>query len=66
MTILVDANLTLFWVEFLQAASIEAVHWSSAGNGDAPDADLLEWALEHDAAILTGDGISPRCLRYAG
>jgi predicted nuclease of predicted toxin-antitoxin system len=56
MTILVDANLTPFWVEFLQSAGIEAVHWWSAGSGDAPDAELLEWAEERDAAILTGDG----------
>jgi predicted nuclease of predicted toxin-antitoxin system len=26
------------------------------GNGDAPDVELLEWAVEHDAVILTGDG----------
>ena len=56
MTILVDANLTPFWVEYLQAAGIDAVHWWSTGKGDAPDAELLEWALEYDAAILTGDG----------
>jgi predicted nuclease of predicted toxin-antitoxin system len=56
MTILVDANLTPFWVEFLESAGVEAVHWWHAGRGDAPDAELLEWALEHDAAILTGDG----------
>ena len=55
MTILVDANLTPFWVEFLQSAGIEAVHWWSAGSGDAPDAELLEWAEERDAAILTGE-----------
>jgi len=56
MTILVDANLTPFWVEFLQLAGVEAVHWSGVGKGDAPDAELLEWATERDAAILTGDG----------
>jgi predicted nuclease of predicted toxin-antitoxin system len=56
MTILVDANLTPFWVEYLQLAGIEAVHWWSVGKGDASDAELLEWAVEHDAAILTGDG----------
>jgi predicted nuclease of predicted toxin-antitoxin system len=56
MTILVDANLTPFWVEYLQLAGIEATHWWSVGKGDAPDAELLEWAVERDAAILTGDG----------
>jgi predicted nuclease of predicted toxin-antitoxin system len=56
MTILVDANLTPFWVEYLQSAGIEAVHWWSVGKGDAPDSELLEWAQERDAAILTSDG----------
>jgi predicted nuclease of predicted toxin-antitoxin system len=56
MNILVDANLTPFWVDFLQTAGIEAVHWQSVGKGDAPDAELLDWAVEHNATILTGDG----------
>ena len=56
MTVLVDANLTPRWVEYLQSAGIEAVHWWSVGVGDAPDAELLEWAVERDAAILTADG----------
>jgi predicted nuclease of predicted toxin-antitoxin system len=56
MTILVDANPTPFWAEYLQSAGIEAVHWWSVGKGDAPDAELLERAVERDAAILTGDG----------
>jgi predicted nuclease of predicted toxin-antitoxin system len=66
MTVLVDANLTPFWVEFLQAAGIEAVHWWSVGKGDAPDAKLLEWALEHEAAILTGDGDFSQMLALRG
>jgi predicted nuclease of predicted toxin-antitoxin system len=32
------------------------VHWWSVGKGDAPDAELLEWAAERDAVILTGNG----------
>jgi predicted nuclease of predicted toxin-antitoxin system len=54
--ILVDANLTPFWVEFLQSAGIEAVHWWRVGRGDAPDSELLEWAFAASAVILTGDG----------
>jgi predicted nuclease of predicted toxin-antitoxin system len=56
MKVLVDANLTPFWVDFLQSAGVEAVHWWKVGSGDARDEELLEWAVEHDAAILTGDG----------
>jgi predicted nuclease of predicted toxin-antitoxin system len=54
--ILIDANLTPFWVGFLRSAGIESVHWSTVGKGDAPDSDLLHWAVEHDAIILTNDG----------
>ena len=56
MKVLVDANLTPFWVDFLQSEGVEAVHWWKVGRGDAPDTELLEWAVEHDAAILTSDG----------
>jgi predicted nuclease of predicted toxin-antitoxin system len=52
----VDANLTPFWVEFLQSSGIAAVHWCSFGKGDAPDTELLNWAIDHDAAIFTADG----------
>jgi predicted nuclease of predicted toxin-antitoxin system len=66
MTILVDANLTPRWVDFLQTAGIEAVHWWSVGAGDAPDAELLEWALGHDAIILTCDGDFSQMLALRG
>lgn len=66
MTILVDANLTPRWVEFLQTAGIEAVHWWTVGAGDAPDAELLEWALERNAIILTGDGDFSQMLALRG
>jgi len=46
MTVLVDSNLTPFWVEFLQSESIDAVHWWRIGKGDAPDDELLAWAVE--------------------
>ena len=62
MPILVDANLTPFWVEFLQSAGIEAVHWCSFGKGVAPDSELLNWAIEHDAVIFTADGDFPQML----
>ncbi|MGD0734100.1 MAG: DUF5615 family PIN-like protein [Terracidiphilus sp.] len=55
MKILVDANLPPSWVAFLQSAGIDAVHWWGIGKGDAPDSELLDWASERNAAILTGD-----------
>jgi predicted nuclease of predicted toxin-antitoxin system len=64
MKILIDANLTPFWVDFLHSAGIESVHWWSVGKGDAPDTELLEWATEHDAAILTSDGDFSQLLAF--
>src|SRR5271165_4704887 len=55
MRVLIDSNLTPHWVEFLKSVDIDAVHWWSVGKGDAPDAELLDWAIEQDAAILTSD-----------
>jgi len=66
MKILVDANLTPFWVDFLHSAGIEAVHWWSIGKGDAPDTELLEWATEHDVAVLTSDGDFSQLLALRG
>jgi predicted nuclease of predicted toxin-antitoxin system len=64
--ILVDANLTPFWVPFLQSSDIEANHWWKVGKGDAPDTELLQWAIEHNAIILTGDGDFSQLLALRG
>jgi predicted nuclease of predicted toxin-antitoxin system len=64
--ILIDANLSPSWVQFLQTAQIEAVHWWRLGRGDAPDSELLEWAIERDAIILTGDGDFSQLLALRG
>jgi predicted nuclease of predicted toxin-antitoxin system len=54
--ILIDSNLTPFWVEFLRSEGIDSVHWWTVGKGDAPDTDLMDWAGARNAIILTGDG----------
>jgi len=55
MKILVDMNLSPRWVEFLTAAGFECSHWSRIGQIDAPDAELMRWAAEHDHVVLTSD-----------
>jgi predicted nuclease of predicted toxin-antitoxin system len=64
--ILVDANLTPFWIPFLQSSGIEANHWWKIGRGDAPDTELLQWAIDHDAVILTGYGDFSQLLALRG
>ena len=37
MRLLVDMNLSPFWVPFLTAQGYQAVHWSTVGAANAPD-----------------------------
>lgn len=55
MNLLIDMNLTPTWVEFLEEHNHSATHWSSVGRNDAPDTDLLAYARQHQAVILTQD-----------
>jgi predicted nuclease of predicted toxin-antitoxin system len=48
-------NLSPAWSAKLQAAGLEAVHWSSIGAADAADGVLFEWAAANGAVILTHD-----------
>jgi predicted nuclease of predicted toxin-antitoxin system len=55
MNLVVDMNLSPRWVGFLREHGIEAVHWSSIGAGDAPDATIMAYAAENAAIVLTHD-----------
>jgi len=55
MLLLVDMNLSPDWVEFLQQAGHQAIHWSQVGQLDAPDEELLRHAKSIGAAVLTHD-----------
>lgn len=55
MKILLDMNLSPSWVEFLSNHGIEAVHWSSVGDGRSSDSQILKWAEDRDFAVFTHD-----------
>lgn len=55
MKFLVDMNLSPGWIDFLVNSGFEAVHWSSIGRGDEPDAALMRWAADHRHVVLTAD-----------
>ncbi|HEX4407700.1 MAG TPA: DUF5615 family PIN-like protein [Xanthobacteraceae bacterium] len=55
MKILVDMNLSPRWVDYLVASGFEAVHWSQIGARDAPDIEVMQWAVDNDAVVLTSD-----------
>lgn len=48
-------NLSLEWLGHIEGAGYEAVHWSKIGRDDAPDAEIMAWAVAHDHVVLTGD-----------
>jgi predicted nuclease of predicted toxin-antitoxin system len=53
--IAVDMNLSPIWVDYLHAAGIEAVHWSSLGEATAPDREIMAHAREHGYVVFTHD-----------
>jgi predicted nuclease of predicted toxin-antitoxin system len=55
VTIVVDNCLPLSWVEFLRHGGHTARHWRELGPPNAPDADILRWAVQNQAVVLTQD-----------
>jgi predicted nuclease of predicted toxin-antitoxin system len=55
MKVLIDMNLSPDWTDFLTINRIESVHWSAIGKADAPDADIVEYALQFHYIVLTQD-----------
>lgn len=55
MRILIDMNLSPDWVAVFQVAGIEAVHWSTIGQANAPDTVIFAYALQHKYVVFTHD-----------
>jgi len=55
MNILIDMNLTPRWVDVLDHAGFTAVHWSTIGSMDAPDREIMTYAIENQQVIFTHD-----------
>ena len=55
MKILVDMNLSPSWVQALEDQGITAIHWSSVGDGSAPDFEVMTWARDNDYVVFTND-----------
>jgi len=53
--VLVDMNLSPEWVGCITGAGFEAVHWSTIGAGNAPDAVLMRWARDNEHVVFTHD-----------
>lgn len=55
MKLLVDMNLSPRWPEWLAEAGMEAVHWSGVGAIDAPDGEIMEYAVQNGYVVFTQD-----------
>jgi predicted nuclease of predicted toxin-antitoxin system len=55
LSILIDMNLSVEWVQLLEQAGWSAVHWSSAGAIDADDQEVMSWATAHKHIVFTHD-----------
>jgi predicted nuclease of predicted toxin-antitoxin system len=55
MRLVVDVNLAPTWADRLRASGHDAQHWSGIGALDAADSEILTWATEHRAVVLTCD-----------
>jgi predicted nuclease of predicted toxin-antitoxin system len=53
--LLIDANLSPLWVEFLEKRGFGAIHWYSVGIKNAPDPEIMRYAAEQGYVILTRD-----------
>ena len=55
MKLVIDVNLAPAWADRLRASGHEAQHWSEIGALNATDSEILAWAAEHGAVVLTCD-----------
>ncbi len=55
MKLLLDMNLSPSWVDFLENAGFQSVHWSNIGSHDAPDKEIMTWAKANGYVVFTHD-----------
>ena len=65
MRLLIDMNLTPRWVQFLEDAGHEVVHWSPVGAGTAKDSEICDYARRHAYVLLTNDLDFPQILAHS-
>ncbi len=55
MKILIDMNLSTKWSSALQSFGLESVHWSDVGAVNAPDVEIVDYAVAKGYTVLTQD-----------
>jgi predicted nuclease of predicted toxin-antitoxin system len=55
MKLLVDMNLSPRWIKFLNDSEIPAIHWSTVGQPNASDHEIMVYAAVNNYIVLTHD-----------
>ena len=55
MKLLVDMNLSPRWTGLLNSSGMDAVHWSMVGENNAPDTEIMAYAIKNNCIVVTHD-----------
>jgi predicted nuclease of predicted toxin-antitoxin system len=55
LTVVIDNCLPVSWAAFLQGLDHNARHWRELGPPNAPDTQIMAWAQQNNAVVLTHD-----------
>ena len=55
LRLLIDMNLSPEWVQVLRKHGWQAVHWSSVGDPQDSDEEIMDWAVTHQHVVFTHD-----------
>jgi predicted nuclease of predicted toxin-antitoxin system len=65
MKLLVDMNLSPRWIGLLVDGGIEAAYWSTLGENNAPDSEIMAYANANDYVVHTRFGLQRDSCRHA-
>jgi predicted nuclease of predicted toxin-antitoxin system len=55
MKLLIDMNLSPRWIAVLKDSGFEALHWSTVGQSNAHDSEIMAWAAANGYVVVTHD-----------
>lgn len=55
MKLIVDMNLSPRWINLLNDSGMQAVHWSTIGQSNALDSEIMAYATTDNYVVLTHD-----------
>ena len=55
MKLVLDMNLSPKWIGLLRVEGWETFHWSQLGRPDASDSEIMNYAAQNEAVLMTQD-----------